>query len=113
MLEEYGTFEKFEMVYLYYIGLPYEYDRTNPRRIKMIFKGDPAFIKAKLADFWDGKARVNAVGLMNAFKDVTKSLWVDGTYKPNFYQAPPRLPETAIIGQIKQNEAENTGEGNQ
>ena len=85
-LNEYETTEQLEMVYLYYLGFPHEMDKTNPFRVKMIFKGDVGLMADKLQDFWSGKTKVDARKLLNDWKTVKQSLWVDGKYKPNFYR---------------------------
>ena len=101
MLQEYQTNDVFEMTYLYYKGFPHEFDRSNPQKVKMIFKGDPALIRSLVRDLWEGNTRVDALKLLNASKGVKKSLWVDGVYKPNFYK---KSPEEDIKREIKNNE---------
>lgn len=83
---EYRTSEIFEMTYLFYLGFPHEFDRTDPKRVEMLFFGDVPLIVGKLKDFWDCNTRVDARGLLNAFKELKKSLWIGGTYDPEYYK---------------------------
>lgn len=82
---EFETTEQLEMVYLYHLGIPHEIDRTNPHRIKMIFKCDLDFVTAKLEDFWNGNTRVDARKIMNDWQNVKRLLWVGQAYDKNFY----------------------------
>ncbi len=86
MLNEYETYDQLEMVYLYHIGIPYEVDRENPQKIKLIFKGDIVLIKGKLDDFWNGNTRVDARKLMQDWQSIKRLLWVGGGYNPNYYK---------------------------
>jgi len=86
MAIDYETTEQIEMVYLYYLGIPYEIDRSNPFRVKMLFKGETDFIKAKVEDLWNGNTRVDARKLMNDWQSVKRMLWVGEKYDPNFYK---------------------------
>lgn len=101
--DEYSTYEMFEMTYLFYLGFPHEFDRTEPKRVQMIFKGDVVLIKSKLKDFWDCNTKVDARGLLNAFKEIKKSLWVGGIYNPGHY----KRPEDDVIRQIDANDPQN------
>lgn len=83
-IQEYETTEKLEMVFLYNLGLPHEVDKENPYRVKMIFKGDLEFIKAKLEDFWSGNTRVDAWKYSNDWQTITRLLWIGEKYNPNF-----------------------------
>lgn len=111
MLDEYETNEVFEMTYLYFLGFPHEFDRTNPRKVKMIFKGDPKLIKSLLEDFWDNGTKVDARKLLNASKEIKKSLWVGGTYNPNYYGA--KQPVDSVVQQIRENETHHSGSPDQ
>lgn len=82
MTNEYETVEKLEMVFLYNLGLPYEVDKENPYRVKMIFKGDLEFIRAKIDDFWSGNTRVDARKLLNDWQIITRMLWIGQEYNP-------------------------------
>jgi len=97
ILSEYETTEQLEMNYLYYLGIPYEIDRSTEQRIKMIFKGDLDFIKGKIDDFWNGRAQVDALRFSNAQKSVKRLMWVGGRYNPNYSSHPTfskdKLPE--------------------
>lgn len=84
-MNEYETSEQLEMVYLYHLGIPYEVDRENPRRVKMIFKCDVAFVKGKLEDFWNGNTRVDARKYSNDWQSVKRLLWVGQKYDQKFY----------------------------
>lgn len=106
MLDEYETNEVFEMTYLYFLGFPHEFDRTNPRKVKMIFKGDPKLIKSLLEDFWDNGTKVDARKILNASKEIKKSLWVGGAYNPSYYA---KQPVDSVVQQIKENEASHIG----
>jgi hypothetical protein len=111
-VNEFKTNEIFEMAYLYYLGFPHEFERSDPRRVEMIFTGDVALIRGKLQDFWDCNTKVDARGLLNAFKEIKKSLWV-GEYDPDYYKA--KSIKGSVIGNIdesgkdkKTNENRNT-----
>jgi len=84
MIQEFETNEQLEMVYLYHLGLPYEVDRSNEHRIKMIFKGDVDFIQAKIKDFWDGNTRVDARKLLSDWKEIKRMMWIGEKFDPNF-----------------------------
>ena len=107
MLDEYETTEVMEMTYLYYMGFPHEFDRSNQYKVKMIFKGDPKLIKGMVNDLWEGNAKVDARKFFNAAKEVKKSLWIGGVYDPNHYDK-KKSPEQAVTRQIQENEAHDT-----
>jgi len=113
-INEYKTSEIFEMTYLFYLGFPHEFDRKDPKRVEMIFFGDVSLIVSKLKDFWDCNTRVDARGLLNAFKELKKSLWIGGVYDPNYYR---KNEENNNIGASDKQEEQQTdnkhqGEGN-
>jgi len=101
-MNEYSTTERLEMAYLYYLGIPHEMDRENPKRVIMIFKGDIRFIKGKLKDFWDGEARVDALKILNSFEQVKRLLFGEDGYKPGFYDK--KKPSDGVIQQIQVND---------
>jgi len=100
---EYKTNEIFEMAYLYYLGFPHEFDRTDPKRVEMIFTGDVSLIRGKLQDFWDCDTKVDGRGILNALKEIKKSLWV-GDYDPAYYKK-----TTVIVGSIPIGNVDNQG----
>ncbi len=95
MISEFETTDQLEMAYLYDLGLPYEFDKTNPKKVIMIIKADRDFIREKLEDLWSD--RDNFRRHYNAIKDIKRSLWVGGVYDSNFYS------------KEKQNENRNIG----
>jgi len=100
MLDEYITNDVYEMTYLYMIGFPYEFDRGNPNKVKMIFKGDPKLIKGLVSDLWEGKTKVDALKLLNSSKAVKQALWIGGVYKSGFYK---KSPDTDVLREIENN----------
>lgn len=80
---EFETYDQMEMAYLYDLGLPYEFDRSNPKKVIMIVKADAAFVREKLEDLWQD--RNNFRRHYNAIKDIKRSLWVGGVYDKDFY----------------------------
>jgi len=80
---EFETTDQMEMAYLYDLGLPYELDRSNPKKVVMIVKSDRSFVQDKLNDLWEDRNDFRRH--YNAIKDIKRSLWVGGTYDSNFY----------------------------
>ena len=83
MISEFETYDQMEMAYLYDLGLPYELDRTNPKKVVMIVKGDVVFIREKLDELWQD--RNNFRRHYNSIKDMKRSLWVGGVYDRDYY----------------------------
>jgi len=82
ILDEYETTDQAEMAYLRFCGFPFEYDRENPRKVKMIVKGDLRLIKQSAKDFWDNRGRY--LDFLNAWKENKRSLWIGQEYDPTF-----------------------------
>lgn len=102
MLDEYITNDVCEMAYLYYKGFPYEYDRSNPQKVKMIFKGDTMLLRSMVRDMWESDEKSQYfLKHWNAGKAIKQSLWIDGVYKPGYYK---KSPEADIKREIENNE---------
>jgi hypothetical protein len=88
MINEYETADQMEMAYIAYLGMfPFEYDRSNERKVVMIIKGDYDVIEGKLREMWDDDERSKDFRKhLNAFKTVKQQTWVGGKFDPNFYR---------------------------
>lgn len=73
-MSDHRTTDAGEAAYLKYLGFPVTFDRTNPKRVVCIFKGESKLLELKALDYYNNNTKVDAKGFKEAFDSIKKSI---------------------------------------
>jgi len=82
METEFKTCDLIEAAYLYYLGFNHEFDRSDPLRVVIRFRGDGELIVMKIRDLNEDRAKVSARAFAIALRTIKRAIIGETNYIP-------------------------------